>query len=295
VRQIKKTGRPLANKLQSWLLLIGMLVLLAVLGLTMGGFRGLIWTVILAVPALLLGRHLSPGLIARLFGARPLSPASAPGLYELLTDLSRRAGLSAIPQLYYVPSRTMNAFSLCSRDSAVIGITDGMLRRLNTRELTGVLAHEVAHVQRNDARVMTLANLISRATALLSRLGQLLLLLNLPLLVLGMATVPWLGVALLIFAPTLSGLLELALSRAREFDADLGAVQLVGDPTGLASALHKIERESNTLQSMLFPGYRDRGPSILRTHPETQQRIERLLELAEDQPLQTRQTPVHTW
>jgi heat shock protein HtpX len=295
VKQTKITGHSLANKLHTLLLFVGMLVLLAALGLTMGGIRGLLWAVILAIPTLLIGRHISPRLIARLYRARPLSPANAPGLYELLANLSQRAGLSAIPQLYYVPSHAMNAFSLGRREAAMIGVTDGMLRKLNTRELNGVLAHEVAHVQGNDARVVAFADLISRATALFSRLGQLLLLLNLPLLLLGMTTVPWFGIVLLLLAPTLSGLLQLAISRTREFEADLGAVQLVGDPVGLASALRKIEQQTNALRGMLVPGYHERGSSLLRTHPQTEQRVERLLALAENEPRQTRQAPVHTW
>jgi heat shock protein HtpX len=288
-------GHALINKLHTTLLFAGMMLLFATLGLTLAGVWGLLGAIVLAVPTMLLGRHVSPRLIARFYGAQPLSADKAPGLYALLSELSQRAGLDATPQLYYVPSQAMNAFSLGRRDAAVIGITDGMLRQLNTQELTGVLAHEVAHVQRNDTRVMAFADLISRATALLSRLGQLLLLLNLPLLVLDMSTVPWIGVALLLLAPALSSLLQLALARAREFDADLGAVRLVGEPTGLAKALQKIERHSNELQRILFSGYHKNSPPILRTHPQTQQRVARLMALAQADPGPMHHDPACTW
>jgi heat shock protein HtpX len=96
-------------------------------------------------------------------------------------------------------------------------------------------------------------------------------------------------------APTLSGLLRLAISRTRELDADLGAVELVGDLVGLASALRKIEQHTNVLQGILSPGYHQRGPYLLRTHPQTEQRVDRLLALAKDEPLRTQQTLVHTW
>jgi heat shock protein HtpX len=143
-----------------------------------------------------------------------------------------------------------------------------------------VLAHEVTHIQHNDLRVMSFAHLIGRMTGVLSTLGQVLLFLNLPLLLFGRSPVSWLGVVLLLFAPTLSNLLQLALSRTREFDADLGAAQLTGDPVGLAMALKKMERfEENVLRQVFVPGYRTGDRSLLRTHPEMGERVRRLLEL----------------
>jgi heat shock protein HtpX len=266
--------------LYTTLLFAGMVVLLGILGLSFGGVRGLLWAGILAVPFLLLGQRLSPRFVLRMLNARPLSTSEAPRLYQVTRELSSRARLSQVPQVYYVPSERMNAFGVGNRDRAAIGITAGLIRGLSTRELTGVLAHEITHIKHNDIRVMGFAHLIGRMTGMLSMLGQGLLFLNLPLLLFGRAPVSWLGVVLLLFAPTLSSLLQLALSRTREFDADLGAAQLTGDPVGLAMALKKMERfEESTSRQVFVPGYRTPQRSLLRTHPETGERVRRLLEL----------------
>jgi heat shock protein HtpX len=120
-----------------------------------------------------------------------------------------------------------------------------------------------------------------------------LLFLNLPLLFFGRAPVSWLGVILLLSAPTLSNLLQLALSRTRELDADLGAAQITGDPVGLAMALKKMERfEENILGRVFVPGYRVPERSLLRTHPVTGERVRRLLELAGATSLPEREAPV---
>jgi heat shock protein HtpX len=271
------------NRIHTILLFGGMLVLLALLGLSLAGLSGLFVAAALALPFLLLGRRISPRWLMRIYGARPLAPYEVPSLYRTVQGLSERAGLPASPQLYYVPSRAMNAFSVGTRDDPALGVTDGLLRSLSPRELTGVLAHEITHIHQNDVRVMSFADLIGRATGLLSALGQFLLFLNLPLLLMGRAPVSWLAVVLLLIAPSLSGLLRLALSRAREVDADLGAARLTGDPLGLASALRKMEcYGASWLDRMLRP-YRTPSRSLLRTHPDTEERVARLLDVAGQQ------------
>ena len=164
-------------------------------------------------------------------------------------------------------------------------MSDGLLRNLSSRELMGVLAHEVSHIRHNDMWVMTLADLVSRLTGLLSLVGQVLLLVNLPLLLLGMATFSWLGVLLLIAAPTISALLQLALSRSREYEADMGAADLTGDPAALASALHRLDRvPGGWFEQVFLPGRRVPDPSLLRTHPPTEERVRRLLSLVARRP-----------
>jgi heat shock protein HtpX len=149
------------------------------------------------------------------------------------------------------------------------------------RELNAVIAHEVAHLKNNDLWIMNLSDTISRVMSFFSMSGQFLLFLNLPLLLASGHRVSWAGILVLLFAPTVGVLLQLALSRTREFDADLDAALLTGDPEGLASALSKMERhQGGWLGRVLFPGYHERQPSILRTHPQTQERIDRLLALS---------------
>jgi heat shock protein HtpX len=271
----------LSNSLHTALLIAGMVVLMSALGLLLAGVNGFLWTSAIAILLMLLGPRVSPRFILRLFGARPLSAYEAPGLYRLVQDLARQANLHEMPRLYYIPSQMMNAFTIGDRERTFLGITDGLLRHLNAQELTGVLAHEVAHIQHNDMRVMSFAELIGRLTRLFATFGQMLLFFNLPLLLLGRSPISWVAIILLIAAPRLTALLQLALSRTREFEADLGAVRLTDDPVGLANALRKMERyEARGLRPMLPPTGRAPNATLLRTHPATGKRIRRLLELA---------------
>ena len=111
----------------------------------------------------------------RMYGATRLGPGQAPSLSAALLELSQRAGLSEVPDLYYLPSSMVNAFTVGRRREAAIAVTDGLLRTLDIRELTGVVAHEVSHIRNNDIWVMGVADLFSRLTSLLSLFGQFLL------------------------------------------------------------------------------------------------------------------------
>jgi heat shock protein HtpX len=169
--------------------------------------------------------------------AHALHPDEAPDLWAVLRELAARAGLPAVPVPHYVPSGVVNAFATGSKHHAAIALTDGLLRSLTPRELTGVLGHEIAHIANEDLRVMGLADSISRLTHLLALLGQL------------ASAIAWShGSQLARVASTggratagLAG--SVGLVRVREFDADRLAAELTGDPHGLASALAKIERE----------------------------------------------------
>ena len=265
------------NRLQSFFLLALMGGFLALLGWLLWGDLGLAMLLMLGLLAVLFTPILSPLMVMRLYGARPILPQQAPVLAQLMRELSERAGLDYVPQLYYVPSQVLNAFATGGREHAAIAITDGLLRTLDLRELAGVLAHELSHVRNKDLRVLGLADLLSRATSLLALLGQFLLLINLPLMLLGMVTLNWYAIALLLTAPLFSALAQLALARTREYDADLNAARLTGDPDGLASALYKLEQiQGGWMEQLFMPSRRAPQPSPLRSHPLTEERIRRL-------------------
>ena len=268
------------NRLQTALLVLTLLGIAAVAGSLLLGDGGLWLALAAAGFTLLLEPAAASGLTSRLYGARPLYPDEAPDLWAVLRELAARAGLPAVPVPHYVPSGVVNAFATGSKHHAAIALTDGLLRSLTPRELTGVLGHEIAHIANEDLRVMGLADSISRLTHLLALLGQLAIVLSLPALLLGVAEVNWPALLLLAVAPQLALLAQLGLSRVREFDADRLAAELTGDPHGLASALAKIERVSRSWRAWLLPGWGNPEPSWLRTHPATAERIERLLELA---------------
>lgn len=274
-----------AHKLRNDLQQVGLLLLLALLlgylAWVLGG-APFAWGTLMGVALLyLLNPVASPRLVLGMYGARALSRGEAPRLYAILEELAVRAGLRVPPRLYYIPTPVMNAFATGRRGDAAICLSDGLLGRLDLRELVGVLAHEVSHVANGDIQVMGFADLVSRITGLLGLFGQVLLVLSLPLLLLGLETPPLGALLALLAGPTLSALVQLALSRNRELEADRSAAELSGDPAGLAAALAKLERSQGRLwERVLLPGRGLPDPSLLRTHPPTEERIARLLELA---------------
>jgi heat shock protein HtpX len=228
-----------------------------------------------------------------MYRAREVTAAQFPTGMRILAALSRRAGLPAVPRLHIIPSRLMNAFAVGRRDRSAIAVTDALARTLTPRELAGVLAHEVSHIAHEDVNVMALADMVSRFTSLMSTIGLISLFLNLGGYAAGGAeSVPWLAVVVLIASPTVGGLIQMALSRTREFDADLGAALLTGDPDGLASALTRLERaQGRVWENILLPGGRIPDPSVLRTHPLTAERIARLKALSFDPAVSGRSPP----
>jgi heat shock protein HtpX len=226
----------LRNTLQTLLLLATLAALCGYLAWLIIGPLGVWLTLGLVAMVYLNNPAASPRLAMALYRGEPIQPASAPRLYAVLEALARRAGLRRLPQLYYLPTRLLNAFAAGGPDQAAIALSDGMLRRLNLRELAAVLGHELTHVANADTRVMALADLTTRVTGWLSLAGQVLLLINLPLLLFSDYRLDWLPILVLLAAPGLSALVQLALSRNREFEADRGAAELTGDPEALAGA-----------------------------------------------------------
>jgi heat shock protein HtpX len=268
------------NALHTWILILGSGGLMAFIAWSVYGENGLLWAGILTVLGLWSASRVSPAFVLKLYNARPLRPSELPEVRGLVEEIARRAGLPAVPELHYVPSHMMNAFAVGSRHEAAIALTDGIIRGLTLRQLAGVLAHEMSHVRNGDLRVMALSDVLTRLTSVMSTIGLFGLAISLPAIMAAGMDVPWLAVLLLIFAPTIGGLMQLALSRAREYDADLDAAGLTGDPEGLASALATLERKQGSLWEGLFlPGSRLPDPSLLRSHPKNSDRIARLLSL----------------
>lgn len=269
----------LRNALHTVILVTGSAAIMGLLAYSMFGATGLVVATVIGALAMAgLGR-VSPRMVLALYKARPLADGEAPQLHEVVTQLATRARLPAAPKLYYVPTQLLNAFAVGRKEDAAIAVTDGLLRAMDSRQLQAILAHETAHIVNGDLKVMGMADILNRITGFLSTLG----LLGLPL-VFGVGVhAPLFGLFLMIFAPTIGGLLQLGLSRAREYDADLDGVTLTGDPEGLASALIVLEEKQGAKwESMVLPGSRLPQPSLLRTHPKTEERIARLRALKLD-------------
>ena len=278
------------NRLQS-ALLIGVLVgQAALLVLLIGGPPFAPLAVVLGLSTVGLAAGSAGRIVLRMYRARPVSAVEAPGLIGLVEALAGRAGLEALPRVYWIPSAVPNALSTWVDGRPAVAVTEGLLRSLPHRELAGVLAHEIGHITNRDLVVMGIADGFSRFTAGLGPVGMALVMVGW----LGAdATTQWVGLVLA-SSPTVATLLQLALSRTREFQADLAAVELTGDPEGLASALLRIEAPTSFLQRLVGLSGRDPNPSYLRTHPATEERVARLRALkparrhALPKPLQAR-------
>ncbi len=268
------------NIAQTFVLVGGIGAVTALSAYTLFGRPGIVWGLLLVGFFVLVGPRVAPEAILRMFNARPIDPLRGGDLYRLVRALSERAGLTALPRLYVIPSAALNAFAVGEPSRYSLAVTEGLIRRLDARELAGVIAHEITHVRNNDIWVMSLADMLSRLTRGMSFAALFIVFLSLPAALIAGKAMPWAAVALLYFAPALSSLLQLALSRSREYDADLGAAALTGDPEGIALALAKLERCQGRLwEDILLPGRRVALPSVLRTHPETPERIARLMAL----------------
>jgi heat shock protein HtpX len=272
--------RRFINMMQSAVIILLMCGIMASLGILIGGIEGLIWALALGLFIFILSPRFSPALMLRMYRASAIPAGEAAELYAITAQLASKAGIAKVPVLFYIPSRIMNAFSVGNREDSAIALTDGLLRALDWNEMTGVLAHEMSHIGRDDLKIMGLADSLTRFTLFMANIGMLLLIIYLPLFFIAGVQVPFLLILIMIFAPRLSILLQLALSRTREFDADLNAVKITGDPTGLASALKKIDTYSPSVwDALIMPGRKVPAPSVLRTHPQTDKRVERLLKM----------------
>jgi len=227
--------------------------------------------------------RISPRFILLLHGGRPLSPEEVPYLYQVVNRLTEQAGINSIPTLYYIPDKLMTIFTTGLSNNAAIAFSYSIVRHLTDRELVAVMAHEISHISGNDLLVKMMAGIITRLTNIMALTGFILVLIYIPMYVLTDETIPWLLLIILMVAPTLSALMQLALSRSREYRADLEAVKLTEDPLSLASALEKIESyQMNWLEKIFIPGRRVNIPECMRTHPRGNERVKRLKDLAKE-------------
>jgi heat shock protein HtpX len=279
------------NIMQSAVLLGGIGLLLVIAVSIVWGITGAIVTAAVLGGIFVLAPRVPPEAVMKLYRATYVVPTRDSQLSSLVEVLAFRAGLTVLPKLYVIPSMTMNAFATGSPEHSAIAITEGLLRRLTLREISGVLAHEISHIRSNDLEVMGLADVMTRFLQLLSYVALGLAVLNLVAMLSGEQVVSWWTIILLYTAPAVSSLLQLGLSRAREFDADREAALLTGDAMGLASALRQLETYTGRFwEDLMFPvpARRVPQPSLLRTHPTNEERVSRLLSL----PPETRHDPI---
>ncbi|TVQ36011.1 MAG: hypothetical protein EA356_06525 [Geminicoccaceae bacterium] len=256
--------------LETVLLFTALAAMLALIGWLVGHWGGVLVALGFAVLTGRMLAGLSSVAIMRFMGGRLIHPAEAPDLYRTLFVLARRAGLREAPHLYLLPSSIPNALATGEGDDTAIGVSRGLVGGLDARELTGVLAHELGHIQAGDTAVLRFAGALVETTRAVAQVG---LALCLVALLLGEA-VPLFLPLIFLAAPLAAFGLQLWLSRRREFAADATAVALTGDAGGLAMALCRLDRYRSRLRAL---GYGlGAPPSWLSTHPPTAERIERL-------------------
>ena len=273
-------------------LLLGLLTgLFLGIGHLLGGSAGMTIALVLALPLNGAAYWFSDRLALSIAGARPLSWAEAPWLHDLVGGLARRAGLPT-PRLYLVEADQPNAFATGRDPSHVaVAVTTGLLAQLDREELAGVLAHELSHIKHRDVLVTSIAAVLAGALTTLAEIVQWSFLLGGSDDEEGGGLGHALGsLVLALLAPVAALVIQLAISRGREFAADAGGARLLGDPQPLASALRRLEASGrlapmavNPAAAPLFIVNPLSGPwlsGLFSTHPPIEERVRRLLSTA---------------
>lgn len=277
------------NWIKTALLMAAIVALFGAMGLALGGATGMLLGLAFAAATNFWAYWNSDRLVLRMYHAQEVDAASAPGLYGIVAELANRAGLP-MPRVYIIDEDQPNAFAT-GRDPehAAVAATTGILRLLTPRELRGVLAHELAHIRHRDTLISTLSASIAGAISTLAQFGMLF----------GgrgderEGVHPAVALLVMIVAPIAALVIQMAISRTREFEADRGGAEISGDPEALAAALQKIhayahqlpmptaEAHPETAQMMIVNPLTGGGlMSLFSTHPPVEARVARLLALA---------------
>ena len=267
--------------IQSYALLLSSAMIMSIVSFIIAGYFGLVVAILMLIHICTITFKMPISKTLHACRASPLNYRRFARLYQLQNALLRNTSISSIPKLYSMPSNTMNAFAIGSEDSSAIVFSEAMLNNLDIREIGGVMAHEIAHIKNHDLVLMNISNTLWRLTHNLCHIAQILVILMLPLLLFEIIQMSLSSLLFLFFAPFLSVLIHLALSRTREFEADRVASELSGDPKGLAMALRKLDSKKPNWWNLLF-NYKDHYQqaelaNYLRTHPPTKDRINKLL------------------
>ena len=278
---MKLFTREILNTVQTAAILILLLLISYIIGyFIFDSYIILILAAAVFAIALLIPK-ITPDIILRVYGAVKIDHDEAPLLYDALEILSNRAKLEYMPKLYYIPDSSIITFSSGTKDNSAIAISEGMFKILDSDEIYAVMAHEISHISNNDILVMQVADIISRISNFLIYIGFLFLIVTIALYAIeGVILLPKPEIILLLLVPLINLILQLLLSRNREYAADLDAANLTKNPMALVRALKKINSLEKYWAERLVPWDKDREePSFLRTHPRAKERIERLEEI----------------
>lgn len=278
------------NTLKTMVLLVTLTVLFIFIGGLLGGKTGMTVALVLALAMNFFAYWFSDKIVLKMYGAVPVTEAEAPELYSIVRTLSQRAGLP-MPKVYIIEADQPNAFATGRNPrNGAVAVTTGIMRLLNRNELAGVIAHELSHIKNRDILVSTIAATIAGAISYLAQMAQWAFIFG------GRSDdeerggSPVAALLMAIIAPIAAMLVQLAISRTREYGADAGGARIVGNPLYLANALRKLHNYSqqipmgvNPATSHMFIVNPLSGGGIARlfsTHPPIEERIERLEAMA---------------
>jgi heat shock protein HtpX len=276
------------NWIKTTILFAGIIALFGAIGAAIGGAQGMLLALLFGAGMNLFAYWNSDKVVLRLYRAREVDARSGGRFYAMVGELAARAGLP-MPRVYMIDEAQPNAFATGrSPEFAAVAATTGIIQLLSERELRGVMAHELAHVKNRDTLVSTLSASIAGAISVLANFGMLFGGRDGE----GRPANPLLAMAIMLLAPIAAMLIQMAISRAREFGADAGGAAISGDPEALASALRKIEAYAKglplpaaeahpeTAQMMIINPLSGGGlAGLFSTHPATAERVARLMQM----------------
>ena len=279
----------LGNWLKTSILMAGIIALFGVIGMMLGGKQGMLLALAFGGAMNVFAYWNSDKMVLRMYNAQEVDETSSPYLYNMVRELAGRAQLP-MPRVYIIHEDQPNAFATGRNpEHAAVAATTGILQMLSERELRGVMAHELAHVKHRDILISTISATMAGAISALANFAMFFSGRDEE----GRPTNIVASIAVSLLAPLAASLIQMAISRAREFEADRGGAEIAGDPNALADALMKIdafargipmptaEAHPETGQMMIMNPLSGGGlRGLFSTHPATEERVARLRALA---------------
>ncbi|MGB8883568.1 MAG: zinc metalloprotease HtpX [Azonexus sp.] len=283
------------NWVKTAMLMAAIMALFGVVGGMVGGRSGMLLALVFGGAMNVFSYWFSDKMVLKMYNAQEVDESSAPQFYGMVRDLAQRAGLP-MPRVYLIDEQQPNAFATGRNpEHAAVAATTGILHLLSARELRGVMAHELSHVRHRDILISTISATMAGAISALA---------NFAMLFGGRSddgrpANPFAGIAVALLAPLAASLIQMAISRSREYEADRGGAEISGDPDALADALGKIqmyaegriplgpaEAHPETAQMMILNPLSAGGiKGLFSTHPATEERIARLRAMARQAPV----------
>ena len=277
------------NVMKTAILMAAITALFMAIGSLLGGQQGMMLALVVALGMNFFSYWFSDKMVLKMYNAQEVDETSAPQFYGMVKELAARAELP-MPRVYLINEDAPNAFATGRNpEHAAVAATTGIMRVLSERELRGVMAHELAHVKHRDILISTISATMAGAIGMLANFGMMFSGRNDE----GRPTNPIVGMLVMLLAPLAAALIQMAISRSREFEADRGGAEISGDPQALASALDKIHRYARgvpmaaaeahpeTAQMMIMNPLSAGGlRGLFSTHPATEERVAKLMAMA---------------